>query len=58
MYVSICINDVNLNTAMKLGTSSGHALLNEIPWFILVKFKIEMPKNELHELCYPLHFGR
>ena len=32
-----------------------HALLNEMQWFILVTFKSDMPKNEVHELGDPQH---
>ena len=35
---------------MKIGTSSGQAVLNEIQCFILVTFKSDIPKNEVHEL--------
>jgi len=35
---------------VKIGTPSGHAVLNEMQWFILVTFKGDIPKNELHEL--------
>ena len=35
---------------MKFGTSSGHVVLNEMKWFILVTFKSNIPKNEMHEL--------
>ena len=31
-----------------MGTSSGHVVLNEIQWFILVTFKGDIPKNEVH----------
>ena len=48
-YASIYLNDT-LKPKVKIGTPSGHAVLNEIQWFILVTFKINIPKNELHEL--------
>ena len=35
---------------MKFRTSSGHAVLNEIQWFILVTFESDIPKNEVHDL--------
>ena len=35
---------------LKIGTSSDHAVLNEIQWFILVTFKSDIPKNEMHGL--------
>ena len=35
---------------MKTGTFSGHAVLNEIQWFILVAYKSDIPKNKVHEL--------
>jgi len=40
---------------VKIGTPSGHAVLNEMQWLILVKFKGDMPKNEVHELGDPQH---
>jgi len=49
-YVSIYLNNDNLKPQVKIGTSSGHAVLNEIQWFILVTFKGHVPKNEVHEL--------
>jgi len=48
-YVSIYLNN-DLKTHPKIGTSSGHAVLNEIKWFILVTFKSDIPKNKVHEL--------
>ena len=38
---------------MKIGTSSGHVVFNELQWFIEVKFKYIMSKNEVHELGEP-----
>jgi hypothetical protein len=49
-YVSIYLNNGDLKPQVKIGTSSGHAVLNEIQWFILVTFKGDIPKNEVHEL--------
>jgi len=54
-YVSIHLNDDNLKTEGKIGTHSGHAVLNETQWFILVTFKIDMTKKELHEIGDPQH---
>jgi hypothetical protein len=47
----------------KIGTSSGHVVLNEIQWFILVTFKSDIPKNKVHELgdsqhTLPVYCGR
>jgi len=45
-YVSIYLNDDdNLKPEVKFGTPSGHAVLNEMQWFILLTFKSDMPKN-------------
>ena len=49
-YVSIYLNNDDLKATLKIGASSGHAVLNEIQWFILVTFKSDIPKNEVHEL--------
>jgi len=49
-YVSIYLNNGDLKPQVKIGTSSGHAVLNELQWFILVTFKGDIPKNEVHEL--------
>ena len=51
-YVSIYLNDLK---PLKIGTSSGHAVLNYTQWFILVTFKNDIPKNEVHELDDSLH---
>jgi len=40
---------------LKIGTSSDHAVLNEIQWFILVTFKSDIPKNEVQELGNSQH---
>jgi len=61
-YVSIYLNE-DLKPQVKIGTSSGHVVLNEMQWFILVTFKSNIPKNEVHELGDPRHtlsmyFGR
>jgi hypothetical protein len=48
-YVSFYLND-DLKTQVKIGSSSGHAVLHETQWFILVTFKSDVPKNEVHEL--------
>jgi hypothetical protein len=49
-YVSIYLNKDDLAPHIKIATSTGHAVLNEIQWFILVTFKSDIPKNEVHEL--------
>ena len=49
-YVSIYLNDDTLKPEVKIGTPSGHAVLNEVQWYFLVTFKINIPKNEVHEL--------
>jgi len=54
-YVSIYLNDDNLKPEVKIATPSGHAVLNEMQWFILVTFKSYIPKNEVHELGDPQH---
>jgi len=54
-YVSIYLNDDNLKSEVKIGTPSGHAVLIEMQWFILVTFKSVIPKNEVHELGEPHH---
>ena len=40
---------------MNIGTSSLHVVLNVIKWFILVTFKSNISKNEVHENGYPRH---
>ena len=52
-YVSIYLNDDNLKPEVKIGTPSGHAVLNEMQWFILVTFKSDMAKNEVYEIGDP-----
>jgi hypothetical protein len=49
-YVSIYFNNDDLKQQVKIGTSSGHAVLNEIQWFIVVTFKSDIAKNEGHEI--------
>jgi hypothetical protein len=53
-YVSIYVND-DLRPQVKTATCSGHAVLNDTQWFILVTFKSEIPKNEVHELGESRH---
>ena len=53
-YVSIYLND-DLKTQVKIRTSSGHAVLNDTQWFILVTFKSHIPKSEVHELGDSCH---
>ena len=48
-YVSVYLNE-NLQPQVKIGTSSGHVVLNDLQWFILVTFKCNISKNEVHEL--------
>jgi hypothetical protein len=48
-YVSVYLNE-NLKLRVKIGTSSGHVVLNDLQWFILVTFKTNISKNEVHEL--------
>jgi hypothetical protein len=49
-YVSIYLDTDNLKPYVKIRIPSGHAVLNEIQWFILVTFKGDIPKNKEHEL--------
>jgi hypothetical protein len=42
-------NKDDLKPHLKIETFSGHAVLNEIKWFILETFKSDIPKNEVHE---------
>ena len=53
-YVSMYLNE-GLKPQVKIGTSSGLVVLNEMQWFILVTFKSNIPKNEVHELGDPRH---
>jgi hypothetical protein len=46
-YVSIYLND-DLKPQVKIGTSSSHVVLNDTQWFILVTFKSDIPKSEVH----------
>jgi len=46
-YVTVCLNE-NLKPQVKIGTSSGNVVLNDLQWFIVVIFKSNMSKNELH----------
>ena len=49
-YVSIYFNDDNLKTEVKIATPSGDAVLHELQRFILLTFKSDLSKNEVHEL--------
>jgi hypothetical protein len=49
-YASIYLDNSDLKPYVKIGTSSCHAVLNELQWFILVTFKGDIPKNKVHEL--------
>ena len=40
----------DLKSQVKFGTSSGHVVLKDLYWFILVTFKSNITKNEAHEL--------
>jgi len=51
-YVSIYLNE-DLKPQVKTGTSSGHVVLNYLQWFILVTFKSNVSKNEVHGLNDP-----
>jgi hypothetical protein len=53
-YVAIYLND-DLKPQLKIGTSSSHAVLNNTQWFILVTFKSDIPKSEVHELGESRH---
>ena len=53
-YVSVYLNE-NLKPHVKIGTSSGHVVLNDLQWFILVSLKSNISKNEVHELGDSLH---
>jgi len=53
-YVYIYLNE-DLKPQVKIGTASGHVVLNEMQWFILVKFKSNIPENEVHELGDSCH---
>ena len=49
MYVSVYLNE-NLKPQVKIETSSNHVVLKDLQWFILVTFKCNISKNEVHEL--------
>jgi hypothetical protein len=60
-YVSIYLND--LKPQVKIGTSSGYAVLNDTQWFILVTFKGHISKTEVRELgdsrhTLSMYYGR
>jgi len=48
-YVSFYLNE-NLKPQVRIGSSSGHVVLNDLQWFIPVTFKSNILKNEVHEL--------
>ena len=55
--------DYNFRPQMKIENPSSRALLNYTEWFILVTFKDNIPKSEVHELgdsrhSLSLHCGR
>jgi len=47
--VSVYLNR-DLKPQVKIGTSSCHVVLNDLQWFILVTFRCNISKNEVHEL--------
>ena len=47
--------NVGLKPQVRAGTSSGHMVLNDVDWFILVTLKSNIPKNEVHEIGDPRH---
>jgi len=49
IYVSYYLNNDDLKPHAKIGTS-GHAVLNEIQWFILVTFRSDIPKTKVYRL--------
>jgi hypothetical protein len=49
-YVSVYLDISDLKSHVKIGPPSGHAVLNEVQWFILVIFKGNIPKNKEHKL--------
>jgi hypothetical protein len=48
-YVSVYLKE-NLKPQVKIRTYSGHVVLNDLQGFILVTFKCNTSKNEMHEL--------
>jgi hypothetical protein len=48
-YVPIYLSD-DLKPQVKIATSSGHVVLNDTQWFILVTFNSDIPKGEVHKL--------
>ena len=52
-YVFIYLNE-GLKREVKIGTSSGHVLLNEMQWFILVTFTSNIVNNEVHNVGDPI----
>jgi hypothetical protein len=56
-YISIYLND-DLKPQVKFGTSSGHAVLNDAQWFILVTFKSDIPKLGFHDSAEVAFSGR
>ena len=54
MYVPIYLNE-DFKPQVKIGTSSGHVVLNDIQLFILAAFKSNTAKNQVHELGDPTH---
>jgi len=47
--VSLYFDD-DLRSQVKIESPSGHALLNDTQWFILLTFKYNIPKGKVHEL--------
>jgi hypothetical protein len=55
--------DEHLTPQVQTVTSSRNVVLNQIQWFILVTFKNDIPKNEVHKLddsrhTLTVYFGR
>jgi hypothetical protein len=48
-YANISL-DENLTPQVKIVRSAPDVVLNQIQWFILVPFKNDIPKNEVHEV--------
>ena len=61
-YISVYVNG-DLKPQVNIGTSSGHVVLNDLQWFILLTFKSDILKMEVHELGdsrhnLPMYSGR
>jgi len=49
MFVSVYLIE-DLKLQVKIRTSSGHVVLNDLQWFILVTLKSNISKIKVHEL--------